>query len=292
MKSTKKIQSEGASTNFKRKLKNSLFILVQKILAPCWKVQMNRSAEVRGDRSVTFSVSVLIMHKDVGNVSRNFNFESQKKFAISSGYKLIESEAVYFDNISEGSRYINENLGLNIVHKYHTNFSGETIHFPYAPGALGIYATLVKALRDFQYSDSDYLLIFEDDLNVLEGFNDVLNYLLSRKNKVWDVLNLFSDPSTHKPLKSVIFQIFSPLIQNYSTSISACYVLNKSSAIDILVDLQENGLRTNLDWYLFNGRFLNVENQPTFKTLQVNPFFPKFCRLIPEYKISTILIED
>jgi hypothetical protein len=280
------------SSNIKIFCKNMAFFSFHKIFSPFWETKINNDSRKTGIYDSSLSVSILIMHKDVGNISRNLNFEELKKFAHLTGYKFIQSEATYFSDIVEGIKHIKEKFELNVVPKVETNSSGRNVEFPYAPGSLGIYATFVNGLKRFEELDSDYLLIFEDDLQILERFKNVLTYVLSRNKKEWDVINLFSDPSAHKPLKSIMLELFKPLIQNYSTSISACYLLNRSSVSKILKDLEINGVRTNLDWYLFNGFFLSIGNQPRFKALQVNPFFPKFSQLIPDYKTSTILLHE
>jgi len=271
------------------KVKNFIFYILQLAISPVWKKLLLMGRRELLEEQIASRIAVFIMHKNVGNIARNQNYENLKQFVINEKYQLLGFEATYFSSIDEGASYIGDKFDLRVIQKTFTSPSGQIIKFPYAPGALGIYATLLDAIQIVLTTDRDYLIVFEDDLKIEKNFRIVLNFILSRAPKNWEVLNLLSDPGAHKPIKRVISQIYKPLVKNYSTSISACYVLNKYSAGLILKDLSSNGIRANLDWYLFNGCFLEISNQPIFNTLQLNPFFPKSSSLIPDFRNSTIL---
>jgi GR25 family glycosyltransferase involved in LPS biosynthesis len=225
------------------------------------------------------------MHKDVGNQPRNGNFLQMTATLKESQIDQIEGDAIYFRSIDEGVDYLYPEF--HVVESA-AESSVEIKHaFPYAAGALGIYASLIFALKEFLGRGSEYLLVCEDDFKISKKFRQLTNYVILHAPDDWEVLNLFWHPERHFPAR-YFFKLESALVENFSTSATACYMLNRKSAVRILSDLMSNGIQTNLDWYLFNGDELGKENLPFFRCFQINPFMPQFGKYIREHKITTI----
>jgi GR25 family glycosyltransferase involved in LPS biosynthesis len=273
----------------KSQVKRVVFSVLKRILGIIWLVII--SLKMRSSRGSFESerISVCVMHKDVGNHERNSNNKKVMSYFLENEFQVIDSLTYYAKDLQNAEQFLKDRFNVDVRYTK-TKISNEVLlEFPYAPGSLGIYASFLDALHVFLKTSSEFLLVCEDDLRVEQRFKTSIKYLAPKLPESWEVLNLIDDPDAHKPFKYLMQRCLRPIVEIYTTSVSACYLLKRQTAERILNDINEHGVRVNLDWYLFNGNYLKIENQPIFESYQVSPFFPKFCGLINSYKRSTIL---
>ncbi len=116
-------------------------------------------------------------------------------------------------------------------------------------GEVSLWAGNILAYKKFLETDSDYLILIEDDIEYIDGFFENLVRYISLLPNDWDTFFYYNSSHNNFSLKD----LFSPdshdvcrVEQSWST---LCYVINKKSAKKILDDIQNNFIDLPIDHY-------------------------------------------
>lgn len=117
-------------------------------------------------------------------------------------------------------------------------------------GEIGIWASNWTAWKNFLNSDSDYLILMEDDIVVDTDFKYFLTDYINQLPEDWDVLHMFAPADQFHKYSPQIHDISKKSVciayQDWSC---LCYIINKKSAQKMI----EKSIMSNLplDWYMF-----------------------------------------
>jgi GR25 family glycosyltransferase involved in LPS biosynthesis len=114
-------------------------------------------------------------------------------------------------------------------------------------GELGIWASNIYAYKNFLETDSDYLILMEDDIEYLDGFFENLIKYMSQLPEDWDLFFYYApDNKNDWTIQSDNLDI----CKAYQDWSCLCYVINRNTASKILKDLS-NPISLPIDYYFF-----------------------------------------
>ena len=182
----------------------------------------------------------------------------------------LGSPTVYLNTADKAEEFINRTpeFKVNTV----TDFCkpGET--FPPSSGVVGVWASNYLAYKKFLESDKDVLLIFEDDIVISNNFKTIANMYMNELMPIWDFFSFFvPDDSLFAYNESEHDLGEEHICKSYQQWSCAGYAVSRRGAEKAIADIESQGINCPVDWYIFNFRMKQEENQMRFNTFTVKP---------------------
>ena len=231
-----------------------------------------------------------VIHRDLGIAHRNENAAQIHSIFYGTEIGELTAPTCYFNSLDLAEAYIAQNFGIRVKSNEIHGDNGEvTYKFPWFIGSVGYYASLIHIIKNFLVSNAENLIVFEDDYRVRKDFISMMQILLHRVPKNWELLKL-NQPNLNQYnsfLKNRSSELFFPKL--FSPWGCGCFILNRISAMKILEDLKNYGIRAPVDIYLYN-----FDSYSKFKLslqlYEINPFLPIIARSITSPNQSTLEI--
>jgi GR25 family glycosyltransferase involved in LPS biosynthesis len=209
-----------------------------------------------------------VFHTDTGNELRNKSYEGILKSM--SFLPRLGSETVYLNTAEKATEFLSKKpeFKVNTV----TDFCkpGET--FPPSSGVIGVWASNYLAYKKFLESKYDTLIIFEDDIVISSNFKNIASIYMSELMPVWDFFSFFVPDDSlfaYNPLEHDVYQDY--ICLSYQQWSCAGYAVSRRGAEKAIKDVESKGINCPVDWYIFNFRMKQEENQIKFNTFTVKP---------------------
>ena len=182
----------------------------------------------------------------------------------------LGSPTMYLNTAEKAEEFINRTpeFKVNTV----TDFCkpGET--FPPSSGVIGVWASNYLAYKKFLESDKDVLLIFEDDIVISNNFESIANMYMRELMPLWDFFSFFvPDDSLFAYNESEHDLGEEYICKSYQQWSCAGYAVSRRGAEKAIADIESQGINCPVDWYIFNFRMKQEENQMRFNTFTVKP---------------------
>ena len=182
----------------------------------------------------------------------------------------LGSPTMYLNTADKAEAFINQTpeFKVNTV----TDFCkpGET--FPPSSGVVGVWASTYLAYKKFLESDKDVLIIFEDDIVVSKNFKTIAEIYMGELMPVWDFFSFFvPDDSLFAYSESEHDLGEEHICKSYQQWSCAGYAVSRRGAEKAVADVESKGINCPIDWYIFNFRMKQEENQIKFNTFTVKP---------------------
>jgi GR25 family glycosyltransferase involved in LPS biosynthesis len=142
-------------------------------------------------------------------------------------------------------------------------------------GEIGVWASNYLAWKKFVDSPYEYLLLFEDDVELYEGFVNSLNFYMKYLPKDWDIFSVFcadNQRSRYKRKKHYVNESISKGYQDWSM---LSYVVSRSGAIKMLEHIKKNEVIDPVDWFIFRNGHKDI-----FNVYTLSPHVNQICGLL------------
>ena len=209
-----------------------------------------------------------VFHIETGNQHRNNSYESILKTM--RGVDRLGSPTVYINTKEKMKEFLSNtpDFKVNTVEDYAQ--PGET--FPPSAGVVGIWASNYTAYKNFLKSDKELLFLFEDDIMLSANFKIIVQFYMRELPPDWDFFSPFVpddslfayNPGEHDIGKDHI-------CKSYQQWSCASYVVSRRGAEKAIADIESRGITAPVDWYIFNFRMRQEEDQMRFNTYTVKP---------------------
>jgi len=193
----------------------------------------------------------------------------------------LGSETMYLNTAEKAETFINQTpeFKVNTV----TDFCkpGET--FPPSSGVVGVWASTYLAYKKFLESDKNLLIIFEDDIVISKNFKGIAEMYLNQLIPLWDFFSFFvPDDSLFAYNESEHDLGEENICKSYQQWSCASYAVSRRGAEKAIADVKSRGINCPVDWYIFNFRMKQEENQMKFNTFTVKPQVYKPIKFLSE----------
>ena len=182
----------------------------------------------------------------------------------------LGSPTMYLNTADKVENFINlhPEFKVNTVEDYCQ--PGET--FPPSAGVVGVWASNYKAWKRFLESDYDTLIIFEDDIVLSKNFKFIAEKYLDELMPVWDFFSFFVPNDSFFAYNPQLHDMGDENIcRSYQQWSCAGYAVSRRGAEKAIADVESQGITAPVDWYIFNFRMKQEENQAQFSTYTVKP---------------------
>jgi GR25 family glycosyltransferase involved in LPS biosynthesis len=220
-----------------------------------------------------------VFHTDTGNELRNKSYQGILKSM--SFLPRLGSETMYLNTAEKAEAFTNQTpeFKVNTV----TDFCkpGET--FPPSSGVVGVWASTYLAYKKFLESDKNLLIIFEDDIVISKNFKGIAEMYLNQLIPLWDFFSFFvPDDSLFAYNESEHDLGEENICKSYQQWSCASYAVSRRGAEKAIADVESRGINCPVDWYIFNFRMKQEENQMKFNTFTVKPQVYKPIKFLSE----------
>ena len=193
----------------------------------------------------------------------------------------LGSETVYLNTAEKAEEFLNKTpkFKINTV----TDFCkpGET--FPPSSGVIGVWASNYLAYKKFLESKYDTLIIFEDDIIISNNFRTIAKIYMNELMPVWDFFSFFVPDDSLFAYNQNNHDIGEEHIcRSYQQWSCAGYAVNRRGAEKAIANIELRGINCPVDWYIFNFRMKQEENQIKFNTFTVKPQTYKPIKFLQE----------
>ena len=193
----------------------------------------------------------------------------------------LGSETMYLNTAEKAEAFINQTpeFKVNTV----TDFCkpGET--FPPSSGVVGVWASTYLAYKKFLESDKKVLILFEDDIVISKNFKGIAELYMSELMPIWDFFSFFvPDDSLFAYNESEHDLSEEHICKSYQQWSCAGYAVSRRGAEKTIADIKLRGINCPIDWYIFNFRMKQEENQMRFNTFTVKPQIYKPIKFLSE----------
>lgn len=220
-----------------------------------------------------------VFHTDTGNNLRNKSYEGILNSM--SFLPRLGSPTVYLNTLDKAEDFLNKTpqFKVNTV----TDFCkpGET--FPPSSGVIGVWASNYLAYKTFLESDKDVLIIFEDDILISKNFKTIAELYMSELMPIWDFFSFFVPNDSllaFNPSEHDLGEEYT--CKSYQQWSCASYAVSRRGAEKAVLDIESRGITCPVDWYIFNFRMKQEENQMKFNTFTVKPNIYKPIKFLLE----------
>ena len=220
-----------------------------------------------------------VFHTDTGNELRNKSYEGILKSM--SFLPRLDSPTMYLNTADKAEAFINQTpeFKVNTV----TDFCKPGENFPPSTGVIGVWASNYLAYKKFLESDKDVLIIFEDDIIISNNFETIANMYMSELMPIWDFFSFFvPDDSLFAYNQSEHDIGEEHICKSYQQWSCAGYAVSRRGAEKAIADVESKGINCPVDWYIFNFRMKQEENQIKFNTFTVKPQIYKPIKFLQE----------
>ena len=209
-----------------------------------------------------------VFHVDTGNTLRNKSYDGILNSM--SFLPRLGSPTMYLNTADKVENFINlhPEFKVNTVEDYCQ--PGET--FPPSAGVVGVWASNYMAWKRFLESDYDTLIIFEDDIVLSKNFKFIAEKYLDELMPVWDFFSFFVPNDSFFAYNPQLHDMGDENIcRSYQQWSCAGYAVSRRGAEKAIADVESQGITAPVDWYIFNFRMKQEENQAQFSTYTVKP---------------------
>jgi GR25 family glycosyltransferase involved in LPS biosynthesis len=209
-----------------------------------------------------------VFHTDTGNTLRNKSYEGIVEAL--SFLPRLGSPTMYLNTADKAEAFVNATpaFKVNTVHDYCQ--PGET--FPPSAGVIGVWASNYLAYKKFLESDYDTLIIFEDDILVSKNFKEIVTMYMQELMPIWDFFSFFVPDDSLFAYNEAAHDIGEEFTcRSYQQWSCAGYAVSRKGAQRAVEDVESRGINCPIDWYIFNFRMKQEENQMRFNTFTVKP---------------------
>ena len=209
-----------------------------------------------------------VFHVDTGNTLRNKSYDGILNSM--SFLPRLGSPTMYLNTADKVENFINlhPEFKVNTVENYCQ--PGET--FPPSAGVVGVWASNYKAWKRFLESDYDTLIIFEDDIVLSKNFKFIAEKYLDELMPVWDFFSFFVPNDSFFAYNPQLHDMGDENIcRSYQQWSCAGYAVSRRGAEKAIADVESQGITAPVDWYIFNFRMKQEDNQAQFSTYTVKP---------------------
>lgn len=189
-------------------------------------------------KAMKFTHKVFHLDKDV---QRNDLYNAMNLY-MSQYSKELNSNTVSISNKEELDIFCLSNPKIN----FYTNGYEFDNEVGWRYGELGIWASNISAYKNFLKTDSDYLILMEDDIVYREGFFENLVLYLKQLPESWDVFFYYRPKNSITPDIDSEYKDVCKAYQDWSC---LCYVINRVTAKRILDDVELNPITLPIDYY-------------------------------------------
>ena len=209
-----------------------------------------------------------VFHTDTGNAIRNKSYEGIVKAL--SFLPRLGSPTMYLNTADKVEAFVNQTPGfkVNTVHDYCQ--PGET--FPPSAGVIGVWASNYLAYKKFLETDYDTLIIFEDDILISKNFETIANLYMKELMPIWDFFSFFVPDDSLFAYNELTHDLGDEYTcRSYQQWSCAGYAVSRRGAERAIKDIESRGINCPVDWYIFNFRMKQEEEQTRFNTFTVKP---------------------
>lgn len=208
-----------------------------------------------------FSHKVFHLEKDI----ERENFFNDMNLYISKYSKELDTPTIGISKQEDLEDFYKSHPGL-IFDKGGYEFNNET---GWRYGEIGVWASNITAYINFLKTDSDYLILMEDDIEHLDGFFENLVNYMSQIEDDWDLFFYYAPGNTNA---GEYYADEKDVCKAYQDWSCLCYVVNKKAAQKIIDDIYQNSINLPLDYYFFK--------QPEkFNCYTVKPTSKLYCKI-------------
>jgi len=202
-----------------------------------------------------------------GNEERYSKVKSINDY-LHSYSKLLITPTIKISSIEEYTEFLKNNPSF-VPDPYGYSLHGEQ---GWRYGEIGIWASNWTAWRNFLESDSDYLILMEDDIVYSDGFMDMIINYMRQLPENWDAFHAFSPADQFGKYNHSHDIDADDVCRCYQDWSCLCYIITKAGA-QKLID-NSNRFNLPLDWYMFR-------QQHIFNTYTIKPSSEFPCTLLP-----------
>ena len=209
-----------------------------------------------------------VFHTDTGNTLRNKSYEGIVEAL--SFLPRLDSPTMYLNTADKAEAFVNQTPGfkVNTVQDYCQ--PGET--FPPSAGVVGVWASNYLAYKNFLETDYDTLIIFEDDILVSKNFKEIVTTYMQELMPIWDFFSFFVPDDSLFAYNQEVHDLGEEYTcRSYQQWSCAGYAVSRKGAQRTVEDVESRGINCPIDWYIFNFRMKQEENQMRFNTFTVKP---------------------
>jgi len=209
-----------------------------------------------------------VFHTDTGNELRNKSYEGILESM--SFLPRLGSPTMYLNTADKAEAFINQTPDFKVNTVIDFCKPGET--FPPSSGVIGVWASNYLAYKKFLESDKDVLIIFEDDIIISNNFKTIADMYMSELMPIWDFFSFFvPDDSLFAYNQSEHDIGEEHTCKSYQQWSCAGYAVSRRGAEKAVADIEFKGINCPVDWYIFNFRMKQEENQIKFNTFTIKP---------------------
>ena len=139
-------------------------------------------------------------------------------------------------------------------------------------GEIGIWASNRTAWKSFLNTDSDYLILMEDDIIYNRKFIDILNNSISQLPDNWDILHLFAPEDQFYKYNDNNNFGAEDVCYTYQDWSCLCYIITRRGAEKLIES--SSRITLPLDWHMFRQTHL-------FNIFTLKPQSSVACSLFP-----------
>jgi GR25 family glycosyltransferase involved in LPS biosynthesis len=148
---------------------------------------------------------------------------------------------------------------------------------------VGVWASTYLAYKKFLESDKKVLILFEDDIVISKNFKGIAELYMSELMPIWDFFSFFvPDDSLFAYNESEHDLSEEHICKSYQQWSCAGYAVSRRGAEKAIADIKLRGINCPIDWYIFNFRMKQEENQMRFNTFTVKPQIYKPIKFLSE----------
>ena len=220
-----------------------------------------------------------VFHTDTGNELRNKSYQGILKSM--SFLPRLGSPTMYLNTAGKAEEFINKTLEFKVNTVTDFCKPGET--FPPSSGVVGVWASTYLAYKKFLESDKKVLILFEDDIVISKNFKGIAELYMSELMPIWDFFSFFvPDDSLFAYNESEHDLSEEHICKSYQQWSCAGYAVSRRGAEKAIADIKLRGINCPIDWYIFNFRMKQEENQMRFNTFTVKPQIYKPIKFLSE----------
>ena len=210
-----------------------------------------------------------VFHTDTGNTLRNKSYEGIVESL--SFLPRLDSPTMYLNTADKAEVFVNNTPGfkVNIVHDYCQ--PGET--FPPSSGVIGVWASNYTAYKNFLETDKDILILFEDDIILSKNFISILDSYLMELPEDWEFFSPFVPDDSLFAYNEKLHSFNDDFLtcRSYQQWSCATYLVSRAGAKKAIENIESIGITAPIDWYIFNFRIKQEDDQIRFNTYTVKP---------------------
>lgn len=225
-----------------------------------------------------------VFHVDTGNGLRNQSY--QHILDTMAPIQRLGSPTVYLDTREKMDKFLADypSFKINTIEDYAK--PGET--FPPSTGVVGVWASNYLAYKNFLETNKEVLFLFEDDVLLSANFHTIVPFYMRELLPIWDFFSLFVPDDSLFAYNEEQHEIYEENVcKSYQQWSCAGYVVSRRGAEKAVKDIETKGITAPIDWYVFNFRMKQEEDQTRFATFTLKPKAYKPVKFLVEAAVNS-----